>query len=297
MACLHPICIRSPGSRGRGLPQFVLVPCGKCPECLKRRQQDWSLRIQQETADCLRKGGVAYFVLVTYDDDHLVYTDSDLPSLWPPDVQSFLKRLRRRLSYHLDITYRFFLCGEYGDSLDRPHYHICLFLDKFIEADDLRPHLEKCWNNGFIMGIKPMNVYYSEYVAKYSTKRFGIDYSGVIPPFARMSLKPAIGFCFVDPDSDFGKSNISFYRQNLLFHTFDESHTPFALPRYYRDRIHSIDAVTKRFFQITDDQLDSHFRNLSFNPNFQAELFAASDSYEDNFFRKLKYKSMNIIVL
>lgn len=299
MGCLHPICIRAPelkiGLRVRQV--YTLVPCGKCPDCLKKRQQDWSIRIQKETDNCLKNGGSAYFITITYDDEHLNYGSDDRPTLYPPDVQVFLKRLRRQLEYKYEIKMRFFLCGEYGDSFDRPHYHFCFWSDRFISSEDLRPLVESSWPYGLTLGINPMNVQYSEYVAKYSCKRFGIDYTGVVPPFARMSLKPAVGYCFVDGNTEDGKENISFYRRNALFHTFDVSHVPFALPRYYRDRIHTLDTLNKRFLELQRKDQEMYDINTRFNPRYTFDLYKSYDEYEESFFKKLKYKSMGINVL
>lgn len=297
MSCLTPICIRSPGLKPGEPFHYVLVPCGRCVDCLKRRQQDWSIRIQKETDDCLSKGGSSYFISMTYDDEHLVYTESDIPSLYPPDLQSFIKRLRRVLDYDLKVKLRFFGCGEYGDDFDRPHYHVVVWLDKYLSSEELRPYVVKCWNNGIVLGVKPMNVYYSEYVGKYSTKRFGIDYTGVIPPFARMSLRPAVGSCFVDSSTEEGKSNIEFYRKNNIYHIYDETHTPFALPRYYRNKIHTLDSVQRRFVELQESEYDSFLRRSRFDMSFLANQRFSEERYEEIFFKKLKYNSLNIKIL
>ncbi|GHT30700.1 hypothetical protein AGMMS5026_05610 [Endomicrobiia bacterium] len=43
------------------------------------------------------------------------------------DVQTFIKDLRDYLSYHRNLKIRCFYCGEYGNILDRPHYHITVY--------------------------------------------------------------------------------------------------------------------------------------------------------------------------
>lgn len=48
--------------------QFLaVVPCGKCVECLKKRQQDISVRAQREA----QKRGSMHFVTLTYSDEYL----------------------------------------------------------------------------------------------------------------------------------------------------------------------------------------------------------------------------------
>lgn len=58
------------------------------------------------------------FITLTYDDDHL----PDGRTLHYPDFQDFMKRLRKRVG-----KLRFYMCGEYGETTKRPHYHACLF--------------------------------------------------------------------------------------------------------------------------------------------------------------------------
>jgi len=60
----------------------------------------------------------------------LTYAPGNLPpngSLEHRDFQLFLKKLRL---HHFTTTgkhLRFYMCGEYGETTQRPHYHACLF--------------------------------------------------------------------------------------------------------------------------------------------------------------------------
>lgn len=58
------------------------------------------------------------FVTLTYDDEHMPYGGD----LHYRHFQLFLKKLRKRLGRPV----RYFMCGEYGDRLGRPHYHAIL---------------------------------------------------------------------------------------------------------------------------------------------------------------------------
>lgn len=287
MKCLHPITIRAPEHKGGPCYRayhYILVPCGKCLACLKRRQQDWCIRILNETDYVEKHGGAAYFISLTYDDEHLPIGDG-IPTLVKSDLSAFIKRLRRQLDFHLSMKCRFFGCGEYGDTFDRPHYHLCLFLDKWISASDLRPYILKCWSDGLVLGIHFITPKLSEYVAKYSCKQFGVDYDalGIQPPFGLMSLKPAIGSCFLNDE------NKRFYHDNFLFHTFDSSHTPFALPRYYRDRIFSRDQLDDYVDNLLERQWSVYdMRQTLGYEHFIMEEFRAVAAFENNF--KLKNK-------
>lgn len=64
------------------------------------------------------------FLTLTYDEDHLPHG----ATLYPHHLQLFVKRVRKSL-YPKLVEY--FGCGEYGDELGRPHYHLLLFNHRF----------------------------------------------------------------------------------------------------------------------------------------------------------------------
>lgn len=120
MPCFHPIAAHQerPGaplsfSKTIGRGRRVEVPCGRCIGCRLEYARQWALRCVHE-ASLFDENA---FVTLTYDAAHL---PADL-SLRYRDVQLFLKRLRKRHKV------RFYVCGEYGESRSRPHYHILLF--------------------------------------------------------------------------------------------------------------------------------------------------------------------------
>lgn len=145
----------------------------------------------------------------------LTYSPGNLPpggSLRYRDFQLFMKRLRKR--FHVPV--RFFVCGEYGEDLSRPHYHACLF---GIDFPDKKPVtylgkrgafrsalLEKLWGLGHTH-LGELNVRSAAYAARYVLKKVTgnaadshyrvVDLDGVVseraPEFARMSLRPGIG--------------------------------------------------------------------------------------------------------
>lgn len=148
------------------------------------------------------------FITLSYNDDHLS-PDGSLNKL---HLQKFFKRLR-----HHKGEFRYYACGEYGDTTKRAHYHALIFGLDF--SEDRKPfyksanggqiyvsqELEKIWGKGHCQ-IGPLNWETASYTARYVMKKqMGKDaqhvkideYSGeIIPvqdPFAVMSLKPAIG--------------------------------------------------------------------------------------------------------
>ena len=101
------------------------------------------------------------------------------------------------------------MCGEYGDSTDRPHYHAILFNYQFPDATfhTLRgnnrvytsPLLSQIWTYG-LHEIGSVTFQSAGYVARYILKKQngapGLDSyqsKNRIPPYTQMSLRPGIG--------------------------------------------------------------------------------------------------------
>jgi len=182
------------------------VVCGRCIGCRVARARSWSLRCVHEAqlhdANC--------FVTLTYSDEHLPPDGS----LRYRDFQLFMKRLRKWARRPV----RFFMCGEYGEGLRRPHYHACLFGLNFSEDREpvtrlstrhvhyRSPSLVRLWGLGHV-DITDLNARTAEYAARYVLKKVSgppaedhyrvVDADGVVsslvPEFARMSLRPGVG--------------------------------------------------------------------------------------------------------
>lgn len=112
--CISPIKLKDANA---------VVPCGRCYPCKMRRVSAWSFRLMKE-ADRSRS---AFFVTLTYDNDHVPISNNGFMSLRKRDVQLFLKRLRYYNSDNSKWPLKYYLAGEYGSDTMRPHYHIILF--------------------------------------------------------------------------------------------------------------------------------------------------------------------------
>lgn len=127
--CLHPISIKSKDSYGLDCMQSV--PCGKCLECLKDRQNAWKIRLVEEARD----HKYVYFFTLTYNDDSVPFSYDDegnkLLHFRKSDLQLWLKR--HRISYERlfkrEVDFKYFITSEYGPNTGRPHYHGILFTD------------------------------------------------------------------------------------------------------------------------------------------------------------------------
>lgn len=112
------------------------------------------------------------FVTLTYNDDHL----PEDRSLHYVHYQLFMKRLRKKFGPNV----RFYMCGEYGETYGRPHYHAIFFN---IDFEDRRPFktvggstlytsesLSRAWGHGYAT-IGSVTFESSAYVSRYIMKK------------------------------------------------------------------------------------------------------------------------------
>lgn len=184
----------------------VEVPCGQCIGCRLERSRQWALRCMHEASlydhNC--------FITLIYDEDNLPYDGS----LNLDHFQRFMKRLRKS---EPGKNIRFFHCGEYGESSNRPHYHCILFNHHFLDAESIKhtesgdlcisPTLTRLWPYGFST-VGACTFESAAYVARYTLKKItGPDaydhYLNVNketgelhiikPEYVTMSRRPGIG--------------------------------------------------------------------------------------------------------
>lgn len=155
--------------------------CGQCLPCRINRRRIWSWRMYLESLS----HNSSSFITLTYAPEF----EPPGSSLDPKHVQLWLKRLRFSLERP---GVRFFLCGEYGDVTERPHYHACLFGVGF---DDWST-VATSWGKGFVHTAE-FNETTAQYVCGYVTKKMTSKddsrLNGRHPEFARMSNRPGIG--------------------------------------------------------------------------------------------------------
>jgi hypothetical protein len=175
----------------------VELPCGKCSGCVQARASEWALRCEHEA----KQWDWNFFLTLTYDNDHLPRGGS----LSLHDLQTFWKRARLKWP-----GFRYFACGEYGEQLERPHYHALLF--NFHPGDLVRRDLQggklvyesreltSVWGLGLLQ-LDPFSGRAAQYVCNYVRKRVvvGADahYDGRLPEFQVMSRRPGIGSGFI----------------------------------------------------------------------------------------------------
>lgn len=217
MACFRPLkAYRASGGKivfnsKEGFGDLPLeLPCGQCVGCRAERSRQWALRVVHEAQ-----------MSVTSSFVTLTYSDANLPSdggLCLRDWQLFAKRLRKRAG-----PFRYFMCGEYGESTLRPHFHACIFgLDFRSGAQLIRSGSAPLWTNALLedswkLGLTSAGAltyqsanYVARYVMKKATgaeakaERYGRvdartgEYYEVRPEFVAMSRRPGVGSTWFD---------------------------------------------------------------------------------------------------
>jgi len=154
------------GHYSESLPP-IHIPCRNCLSCRIDRTREWTTRVLHEAQ--LHEDNI--FVTLTYDDLHLPRDKS----LHHSHFQEYIQKLRNYARYSEGKKLRYYMCGEYGEKLGRPHYHAIIFNYRY---PDQRPFgkyygSEKClehWGRGHIH-IGNVNSKSASYVAGYIQKK------------------------------------------------------------------------------------------------------------------------------
>lgn len=197
------------------------VPCGKCPECKKRRASAWSFRLMKE----YERAESGSFVTLTYDPDNVPLSQNGFMTLNKRDLQLFFKRLRKM---HPDTKLKYYAVGEYGETYKRPHYHIILFNAK-VEL------IHHAWKLGLIH-IGTLTEASVGYTLKYmckekATKLFKRDDRAP----ERSYMSKGLGENYLTPQM------IKWHKDKPTERVYavTSDSKKIALPRYYRNKIYS----------------------------------------------------------
>lgn len=191
----RPSCVRT-----------LRVRCGRCVGCRMASARSWSIRCAHEA----RLFDENAFLTLTYDDAYLPAKRG----LQHEDVQKFLKRVRKIQDA------RYFMCGEYGPSSLRPHYHMLLF------GGSASVEYEEIWGLGHVKS-DPISDARIAYVTGYTLKESPTPpHDGVAKPYRQMSRRPGLGSRFFEKyRSDFDKDYAIWDGRKV------------ALPAYYRRKL------------------------------------------------------------
>ena len=124
MACQHPLWIRNRRYFDKKRPrvglradddhrsalalnpwdisrQWLLVPCGKCEDCLRRIRNDWFIRLERELARCKTEYRQAIFITITIAPKY--YEKALVDPSW--FIRKFNERIRHRLGHSFKHAY------------------------------------------------------------------------------------------------------------------------------------------------------------------------------------------------
>ncbi|QXP08192.1 MAG: replication initiator protein [Arizlama microvirus] len=192
----------------------VALPCGRCIGCRLERSRQWATRCVHEASlypqNC--------FLTLTFREACPIDGTKTDPtqSLHKHHFQRFMKRVRKHFFGNSKGTIRYFHCGEYGETLGRPHHHACLFNIDFPDKtlwsirDGVRLYesktLEKLWPHGSCK-IGDVTFDSAAYVARYVVKKITgapakDHYKGKLPEYCTMSRRPGLGKTWIEKYTD-----------------------------------------------------------------------------------------------
>lgn len=147
----------------------LTIACGQCINCRLQRSVDNAVRCIHEA----KSHEVSTFVTLTYSNEFLPADGS----LDHRHFQLFMKRLRDRSEF----KFKSVMCGEYGETTNRPHYHALLFGCDFSDRKfykrnkngdrlDTSELLDSVWKLGFCT-VGDVTFESAKYVCGYIQKK------------------------------------------------------------------------------------------------------------------------------
>ena len=172
--------VGSPMSLKDCTSQYINVPCGHCPECIQKKQNDFVQRCQMESMDTYQ-----YMVTLTYDNKHLPKLVSSLGEVFYyadyKNIQSTIKRVRK----YFERPFRFVATSERGGRRHRPHWHLIVFVPKLPEDSPLTGKVleselfdlfKQHWSKNIGTNRKPIYEPFFQYVRYFSRGRVHTNY-------------------------------------------------------------------------------------------------------------------------
>lgn len=256
--CTNPITIKSRGTIWSEA-RFITVPCGKCLECKIQYQNQWFIRLYEESKLHMQ----ICFVTLTYRPKSLPFyvdrnTGQIYATVYKRHVQNWLKRFRTRFErqYGRVKKFKYFITSEYGPRTHRPHYH-CIFFG--LNRQEIAPLLHEWYKMyGYFKAswINPFDDKHKtnamRYVAKYCSKgEYECPYvkQGLVAPTFHLISKK-IGYDYIPRNTKYHlASAASRYLDNMAFNPvylaevadkrfYHFKDFKYSLPRYYKNKIY-----------------------------------------------------------
>lgn len=291
----------------------MLVPCGQCMPCRFNRRRVWTHRLMLEASQHEHSS----FITLTYDNEHLPLSESGLPTLVPADLRNFMKRFRHGSVSKL----RYYAVGEYGDTTQRPHYHLAVFgypvclagrtvLDRATSAPTCCPVCRLVWKSwskgGIYLGslTRDSAQYVAGYVTKKMTSRDDYRLGDRYPEFSRMSNRGGLGLRALDPVIDTLKSYHldkvledvpaslahggkilplgRYLRAKLRKGVFGHEDTPQFVLENLRQELQDLHVLAENASQSSSRSFREELKDLISNPDPEFRLYLKSQRGEKN---------------
>lgn len=237
--CIKPIKIVNPryiklaGSKAQAFRDFglkpdlyLIVPCGRCLHCLKRRGVEWRRRLLDEYRymPAAARQKVRFVTLTVAPKFYRDFVER--PKYY---IRLFLDRYRKRFGH----SPRHWIINEYGDDPKRSrrlHFHALFFDNEVLRAD-----LEAVWQYGIVRSSRLRSSAAISYITTYVTKFIN---KWIIDKDEKQFIlcSPGIGKAYtLDP------ANLRWHHAGgqLRCYRLDFGGRLCAIPRYYRQKIFS----------------------------------------------------------
>ncbi len=262
---------------------YILVPCGKCPNCCMQKRTDWTARLSLEQHG---RNYLPIFITLTYDDKHL--PDDGVNVV---DVQKFIKRLRSNLKYRfpdMDVhNIRYAIFSEYGKTTHRPHYHGILYglnVPASVVWHKIQPILHSSWRNGFIH-MKFCHKRSFNYISKYILKGSNVP-DGMNPNFHTFSRRGGSIGCYCLSDNELVSHVLKTDDLRVKIQLFGQV-KEYLLPKVVANKIYR-DPHT--FYDKTSIQVFKMFANLLGRVHSQICTYNIELDHYENLFSKNLYQ-------
>ena len=169
MMCVKPINVVNPryrkylaeDKRFPNLPAlddfFLIVPCGKCFECRKKRASQWRSRLMLEVLHGKYKN--AHFITFSFSDEYLKqFHLDDVYNIKRSGIAVPIRRFLERYRKHFGVSLRHFFITELGEKKGRFHLHGIVFDSELKTKEEY----DKVWKYGWTwigyVNVKTVNI-------------------------------------------------------------------------------------------------------------------------------------------
>lgn len=246
MKCISPIEIKNKHDGGS-----MVVPCGRCVVCKDQRKKQWFIRIMAEVAYC----DFTKFFTLTYSNEFL--PNPEAPRLKHEDFQRFFKRLRKELK---GIRLKYYMCGEYGEELGRPHYHCILMIYGDLGEININKVIRDKWPEGHvdIGSVTPRSVMYC---LNYMDKLYLLEAKNPheVKPYQKMSLGLGDTYFNANKDNLGSKGYITY------------EGVRYDIPRYAKDKY--VEEIKEKIRLIPTDKAYARKKELEMREQLDSTYF------------------------